>query len=85
VKIPSCCLPLKALVDVTTKNHPNIRNAQSAEIPLYNVHPLIAEREFARLLRNMSIEYGLMFLTMFEKKGVKIQATMAQTLTETQP
>lgn len=32
------------------------------------VHPLIAEREFARLLRNMSIEYGLMFLTMFEKK-----------------
>jgi hypothetical protein len=36
------------------------------------VHPLIAEREFARLLRNMAIEYGLMFLTMFEKKGVKI-------------
>jgi len=36
------------------------------------VHPLIAEREFARLLRNMSIEYGLMFLTMFEKKGIAI-------------
>jgi hypothetical protein len=36
------------------------------------VHPLIAEREFARLLRNMSIEYGLMFLTMFEKKNIKI-------------
>jgi hypothetical protein len=36
------------------------------------VHPLIAEREFARLLRSMSIEYGLMFLTMFEKKGIAI-------------
>jgi hypothetical protein len=41
------------------------------------VHPLIAEREFARLLRNMSIEYGLMLLTMFEKKGVTIQAATA--------
>jgi hypothetical protein len=39
------------------------------------VHALIAEREFARLLRNMVIEYGLMFLTMLEKKGIKIQAS----------
>jgi hypothetical protein len=38
------------------------------------VHPLIAEREFARLLRNMSIEYGLMFLTMFEKKGITLRS-----------
>ncbi len=36
------------------------------------VHALIAEREFARLLRNMVIEYGLMFLTMMDKKGIKI-------------
>jgi hypothetical protein len=36
------------------------------------VHPLIAGREFARLLRNMVIEYGLMFLTMLEKKGVRV-------------
>src|SRR5260370_4537711 len=36
------------------------------------VHPLIAEKEFARLLRNMVIEYGLMFLTMLEKKGIRI-------------
>ena len=47
------------------------------------VHPLIAGREFARLSRNMAIEYGLMFLTVFEKKGIKIQATMAQTTTGT--
>lgn len=37
------------------------------------VHALIAEREFARLLRNVVIEYGLMFLTMFQKKGIKIR------------
>jgi hypothetical protein len=36
------------------------------------VHPLIAEKEFARLLRNVVIEYGLMFLTMLEKKGIRI-------------
>src|SRR6266851_9656214 len=36
------------------------------------VHPLMAEKEFARLLRNMVIEYGLMFLTMLEKKGIRI-------------
>jgi len=38
------------------------------------VHPLIAEREFARLLRNVVIEYGLMFLTLLQKKGIAIPA-----------
>lgn len=28
-----------------------------------SVHPLVAEREYARLMRNMSIEYGLLLLT----------------------
>jgi hypothetical protein len=37
------------------------------------VHSLIAEREFARLLRNVVIEYRLMFLTMLQKKGIKIR------------
>jgi hypothetical protein len=36
------------------------------------VHALIAETEFARLLRNMVIEYALMFLTILNKRGVKI-------------
>jgi hypothetical protein len=36
------------------------------------VHPLIAEKEFARLLRNVVIEYGLMFLIMLEKKGIRL-------------
>jgi hypothetical protein len=33
------------------------------------VHPLIAEPEYARLLRNVVIEYGLLFLTKLEKSG----------------
>lgn len=35
------------------------------------VHPLIAEREYARLMRNMSIEYGLLLLTKLNKLGLK--------------
>ncbi len=45
------------------------------------VHPLIAEREFARLLRNMVIEYQFMFLTMLQKKGITIRVLNVQTAT----
>jgi hypothetical protein len=34
------------------------------------VHPLVAEREYARLMRNMSIEYGLLLLTKLDKMGL---------------
>ena len=37
-----------------------------------SVHPLTADREYARLLRNMLIEYGVMFLATLTKNGVKI-------------
>jgi hypothetical protein len=37
-----------------------------------SVHPLMADREYARLLRNVVIEYGVMFLTVLDKRGVKI-------------
>jgi hypothetical protein len=37
-----------------------------------SVHPLVAERDYARLLRNVVIEYGVMFLTILDKNGVKI-------------
>jgi hypothetical protein len=46
--------------------------------PLYTlvsdeaVHPLIAEREYARLFRNIVIEYGLLFLSTLEKKGLHL-------------
>jgi hypothetical protein len=38
------------------------------------IHPLIAEREYVRIRRNMVIEYGLMFLTVLDKKGLKVRA-----------
>ncbi|MGD0007114.1 MAG: hypothetical protein ABSE93_01015 [Terriglobia bacterium] len=34
------------------------------------VHPLVAEREYARLTRNVVIEYALLFLRKLEKLGV---------------
>jgi len=34
------------------------------------VHTLVAEREYARLMRNMSIEYGLLLLTKLDKMGL---------------
>jgi hypothetical protein len=37
-----------------------------------SVHPLTADREYARLLRNVVIEYGVMFLTMLDKRGITI-------------
>jgi hypothetical protein len=46
--------------------------------PLYTlvsdeaVHPLIAERQYARLFRNIVIEYGLLFLSTLEKKGLSL-------------
>ncbi len=36
------------------------------------VHPLMSERIFARVLRNVIIEYGFMFLTIMDGKGVKL-------------
>lgn len=37
-----------------------------------SVHPLTADREYARLLRNFVIEYGVMFLETLSRSGVKI-------------
>jgi hypothetical protein len=37
-----------------------------------SVHPLGADQEYARLLRNVVIEHGVMFLTVLDKNGVKI-------------
>jgi hypothetical protein len=42
------------------------------------VHPLTADREYARLLRNVVIEYGVMFLSVLDKKSVKISGAPAQ-------
>ena len=42
------------------------------------VHPLIAEREYARLGRNMVIEYGLLFLRKLEKMNLIPSKTVIQ-------
>jgi hypothetical protein len=49
----------------------------------YGVHPLIAEREYVRLLRNMVIEYGLLFMSILDKRGIKISASNVKTAKET--
>lgn len=41
------------------------------------IHPLIAEKEYARLARNMVIEYALLFLRKVEKLGLKKTALAA--------
>lgn len=40
------------------------------------IHPLIADREYARLFRNMVIEYGLLFLTTLQRKNIKLLGTL---------
>ena len=37
------------------------------------IHPLVAEREYARLFRNIVIEYGVLFLATLQKKGLTIK------------
>jgi hypothetical protein len=36
------------------------------------VHPIIAEKEYARLSRNVVIEYALLLLRKLEKRGLKL-------------
>jgi hypothetical protein len=42
-----------------------------------SVHALMADREYARLLRNVVIEYGVMFLAALDKRGVNLNKTAA--------
>jgi hypothetical protein len=55
-----------------TKQHEAFITSLYTLISDASVHPLGADREYARLLRNVVIEYGVMFLTVLAKKGVKI-------------
>jgi hypothetical protein len=36
------------------------------------IHPSVAQREYARIRRNMIIEYGLLFLSVLDKRGFKV-------------
>ena len=57
---------------VYTRQHEAFVAALYTLISDTSVHPLGADREYARLLRNVVIEYGVMFLTTLDKNGVKI-------------
>ncbi len=57
---------------IFTKQHEAFVAALYTLLSDTSVHPLTAEREYARLLRNVVIEYGVIFLTMLDKHGVKI-------------
>ncbi len=48
------------------------RRCNKGQVISQPIHPLIGEREYARLLRNMVIEDGLMFLSKLEKAGIKL-------------
>lgn len=37
-----------------------------------SVHALGTDREYARLLRNVVIEYGVMFLSVLDKQGIRL-------------
>jgi len=55
--------------DVLSKQERQLVSGLWAVISDEAVHPLIAEREYARLARNIVIEYALLFLKKLEKIG----------------
>jgi hypothetical protein len=63
---------LKYLLDkaVLTKREEQFASTLYTLMSDTGVHPLIAEREYAWLMRNMSIEYGLLVLTKLDKLGI---------------
>lgn len=58
--------------DYFTKEHEAFVTSLYALVSDESVHALGAEREYARLLRSVVIEYGVMFLTTLDKRGVRI-------------
>jgi hypothetical protein len=66
-----------------TKQHEAFITSLYTMISDESVHSLGAERLYARLLRNVVIEYGFMFLNVLDKKAVTIQPVTAQTTTDT--
>jgi hypothetical protein len=55
-----------------SKQHENFVTSLYTLISDESVHPLGAAQEYARLLRNMVIEYGAMFMSMMDEKKIKL-------------
>jgi transposase len=58
--------------DFITSQQEKLARGIYALISDEGVHPLMSERIFARVLRNVIIEYGFMFLTIMNGKGVNL-------------
>ncbi len=57
---------------IFTRQHEEFVTSLFTLISDTSVHPLGADREYARLLRNVVIEYGVMFLSTLSRNGIKI-------------
>lgn len=57
---------------VITKQHEAFVTSLYTLISDESVHPLGTGPEYARLLRNVVIEYGVMFLSVLDKRGIRI-------------
>ena len=55
-----------------SKQHEDFVTSLYTLISDESVHPLGTGQEYARLLRNMVIEYGVMFLSVLDKNGIRI-------------
>jgi hypothetical protein len=58
--------------NIFTKQHEAFSASLYTLISDESVHPLGADREYARLLRNVVIEYGVMFLSTLDSMGIRI-------------
>ena len=68
---------LKYLIDnkILTKQEEQFFASLYTLVSDTGIHPLIADREYARLIRNMSIECGLLLLTKMDKLGINLIST----------
>jgi hypothetical protein len=55
--------------DLITQQHENFVTSLYTLLSDESVHPLGAAPEYARLLRNVVIEYGVMFLSVLDRRG----------------
>lgn len=70
---------------VISLQHEQFATSLYALISDTSIHPLGAKAEYARLLRNVVIEYGVMFLGSLDEKGIKITSAPAQSTMEVPP
>ena len=63
--------------DILTKKEEEFASTLYTLMSDTGVHPLVSQREYVRLMRNISIEYGLLLLTKLDKLGSQSGSTPA--------